>query len=496
MRTFCHYFSFAKQLSSMRPLITVVGATGTGKSKLAVDLASRFNGEIINGDAMQMYRGLPIITNQIPIEERNNIPHHLISCIELEEEPWRVGLFKSECLRLINDIHLRGKLPILVGGTHYYTQAVLFKDQLLGEGSDEFQVAGAHFVGEHGDSSTKWPILDAPTDIVLQKLREVDPVMADRWHPNDSRKIRRSLEIYFQTGRPASEIYAAQKQLKQGAPAHSSSTTDGGQLRFPTMIFWVHSEKETLTYRLEKRVDAMIQQGLMSEAQRMSDYIREKRSQCLDINMTRGVWVAIGFKELAPYFDALHCGSSSVEELEAVKQSCIESIKVATRQYAMSQVRFIRNKLWNSLKETGMIHRLYLLDSTNVDKWGQCITEPSELLTRLLLQEEPTPDPKSISELARTILGAREAQSQDSPASTPKCFTCDICCKTMANEEQWHIHLNGRSHKRAIKARTRGAERDEYIRRKREESSHVSQVQGHEDCESSDEQEPFSDLFR
>ncbi|KAG0160431.1 hypothetical protein PDIDSM_7960 [Penicillium digitatum] len=121
----------------MNPLIAVVGATGTGKSKLAVDLASRFNGEIINGDAMQMYCGLPIITNQIPIDERNGIPHHLLSCIDLDAEAWRIGLFKREALRVIDDIRTRGKVPILVGGTHYYTQAVLFKEQLVGEGVDD-----------------------------------------------------------------------------------------------------------------------------------------------------------------------------------------------------------------------------------------------------------------------------------------------------------------------------------------------------------------------
>lgn len=110
-----------------------------------MDLASRFNGEIINGDAMQMYRGLPIITNQIPVEERNGVPHHLISCVELDEQPWFVGRFRSESLRLIDDIHARGKTPVLVGGTHYYTQAVLFKDQLLGAGG------GGDCRGSHRD---------------------------------------------------------------------------------------------------------------------------------------------------------------------------------------------------------------------------------------------------------------------------------------------------------------------------------------------------------
>ncbi|KAE8351181.1 IPP transferase-domain-containing protein [Aspergillus coremiiformis] len=494
MRTFLHSFQlFASRPFSMGPLIAIVGATGTGKSKLAVDLASRFNGEIINGDAMQMYRGLPIITNQIPLDEQNGIPHHLISCIELEEEPWRVGLFKSECLRIIKEIHTRGKLPILVGGTHYYTQAVLFKDQLIGEGSDESQDASARSEGEAEDSSTKWPILDAPADVLLQKLREVDPAMAERWHPNDTRKIRRSLEIYFQTGRPASEIYAEQKCLKQAALATGDPIAGEGQLRFPTVVFWVHSEKDTLISRLDERVDVMIEQGLMSEAQRMSDYIREKKAQGASIDPTRGVWIAIGFKELAPYFEALHDSSLSEEELKVLGASCAESIKIATRQYAASQVKWIRNKLWNTLAETGMAHHLYLLDSTNVGEWGKYITEPSELITQALLKGESPPDPKSLSELARTVLGAKEAQSQKGPGSVAKCFTCDSCHKTMINEEQWNIHLNGRSHRRALRAMAKKAGREEFLQKREESTRGISCEKG---SVLSDDLSSLSNLFQ
>lgn len=245
---------------------------------------------------MQMYRGLPIITNQIPIEERNGIPHHLLSCVDIEAEAWRIGHFKKESLRLIDDIRSRGKLPILVGGTHYYTQAVLFKDQLVGEGAD-----GEKTFEDVPSTSEKWPILDSSPEVLMEKLKEVDPAMAERWHPKDGRKIRRSLEIYFQTGRKASEIYAEQKALKDEAV-----TKDTSLLRFEnTVIFWVHAEKEVLNARLAARVDTMIEQGLLAEAGKMSDYLQEQHSQGVQVDQTRGVWVSIGFKELAPYFAAI-----------------------------------------------------------------------------------------------------------------------------------------------------------------------------------------------
>ncbi|KAJ5545370.1 hypothetical protein N7535_006241 [Penicillium sp. DV-2018c] len=447
---------------TMNPLIAVVGATGTGKSKLAVDLASRFNGEIINGDAMQMYRGLPIITNQIPIEERNGIPHHLLSCIDLDTEAWRIGLFKREALRIIDDIRSRGKTPIMVGGTHYYTQAVLFKDQLVGEGVDD--EAEREQLTEFSSSSKKWPILDASPEILLEKLREVDPLMAARWHPRDGRKIRRSLEIYFQTGRPASEIYKEQFTQKRKA-----MDEEEGLLRFEnTLVFWVHADKEVLNARLDARVDDMVKQGLLAEAHKMSDYLAEKAAQGVEVDQTRGVWVSIGFKELAPYFKALREGTASEKEIEDLKVHSLELIRIATRQYGTSQVKWIRNKLWRALSEAGETRRLYLLDSSNVSDWKKCVTEPSENIVQQMLKNEPTPDPKSLSPLAETVFGAKEAQAQKRVQTDPigKCFTCDVCRKTMATEDQWHIHLNSHQHRRGLKSALKRTQRDEYLRKK------------------------------
>lgn len=424
---------------------------------------------------MQMYRGLPIITNQIPVEECNGIPHHLINCIDLEESPWRISRFRKECLRLIDDIHSRGKLPVLVGGTHYYTQSVLFQDQLVAKESDLSEEEVNSCPAEDVDSAVKWPILDAEPELVLQKLRKVDPIMAERWHPKDTRKIRRSLEIYFQTGKPASQVYAEQRQPKPAAARKDDSAAGAGQLRFNTMIFWVHSEKSTLQERLFKRVDAMVDQGLLSEASRMTDYIQKNEAQDIIVDQTRGVWISIGFKELAPYFDALKDSSKTEKELESIRQSCIESVKIATRQYATSQIKWIRNKLWNGLAEVGMTSRLYILDSTDVEDWTMRITEPSERLVEALLNDGPLPDPKSLSELARVTLDAKETQPLPSNQGATKCITCDICRKTMTNEEQWKVHMHSSAHKRALKSLARKGERAAYLRRQQESLENTEQ---------------------
>lgn len=482
----------------MEPLITIVGATGAGKSKvrraaqsryisvflimlvqLAVDLATRFNGEIINGDAMQMYRGLPVITNKIPLEERNGIPHHLIDFVGLDEEPWRISKFKSESLRLIKDIHSRGKLPILVGGTHYYTHWVLFNDMLVEEdyGDDDGRLDVQHDEDTERPATAKdWSILDAPAEVMLEKLREVDPTMAARWHPNETRKIRRSLEIYLKSGKRASEIYAEQhrqRQVNVGGNGDDREIPDAtsGQLRYQSLILWPHTERETLYGRLNARVETMLDQGLISEARSMSEYVRTKELSGNQVDLTRGVWVSIGFKEMEPFFAALRAGTSSEAELRALKQSCVESVKTSTRQYSAKQVKWIRNKLWTSLSEINATDRLYIFDSTNVEEWDKHVTVPSEEIVRAFLSHGRLPDPKSVSTLAKSTLGEFDKQKKSTassakqlPAIALKQMTCDLCHKTMTGQEQWEIHISSSHHKRALKSVARKARRDEYLR--------------------------------
>ncbi|KAH8689684.1 putative tRNA isopentenyltransferase [Talaromyces proteolyticus] len=461
----------------MNPLITVVGATGTGKSKLAVDLAKRFNGEIINGDAMQLYRGLPIITNKIPEEEREDIKHHLIDFIGLEEETWRIGTFRDECLRVIQDIHSRGKIPILVGGTSYYVQSVLFNDGLVDSGKEDSKQAPDedYNVRQEGQSESKdWPILDAPVETMLDKLREVDPIMADRWHIKEVRKIRRSLEIYLKTGRPASEIYAEQQRQRQAAINNVEGETTG-QLRYETLVFWMHAERETLYKRLDTRVEKMIEQGLVAEARSLFEY---KESQDTQLDETRGIWVSIGLKELEPYFKALRAGGSSEGQIEALKQTCVESVKTSTRQYSSRQTRWIRTKIWTALASLSATDRLYVLDATDPDAWDRCIREPAERVAQGFLGNSEIPEPESLSELARMTLedAKKSHEKQNQPATFSKQMTCEVCHKTMMGEEQWDIHVRGSAHRRVMKSAAKRAKRQEYLRNREMAEGTVDKV--------------------
>jgi tRNA dimethylallyltransferase len=473
MRIF-HALFARSQPAIMQPLITVVGATGTGKSKLAVDIAKRFNGEIINGDAMQLYRGLPIITNKIPVNEREGVPHHLIDFIGLEEEPWRIGKFKNECLRAIQDIHSRGKVPVLVGGTSYYVQSVLFNDALVGEGADDGSASllddqeQQHEEKGQGKEG-EWAILDGPVEAMLEKLREVDPIMANRWHMKEVRKIRRSLEIYLKTGRPASELYAEQMQQRQAA-INNVEGVAAGQLRYSTLIFWMHAEREKLYKRLDARVGNMLEQGLMSEAQSLFQYLKEQEAQGSQVDMTRGIWVSIGYKEMQPYLTALSTGDTNEKELETLKNTGIDSVKATTRQYSTKQVQWIRKKLWPALSDIGATDRLYILDGTDLEAWSSCVTEPTERIVQTFLSnaDNDLPEPKTLSPLAEETLKEREQNYTKGGATLPavalKQITCELCNRTMMGQEQWDIHVRAASHRRAIKAAARREERLEYFR--------------------------------
>ncbi|EGP90612.1 uncharacterized protein MYCGRDRAFT_35500 [Zymoseptoria tritici IPO323] len=429
------------RVAPRNPLIAIIGATGTGKSQLAVELAKRYNGEIINGDAMQLYAGLPIITNKITVEEQEGIPHHLLGCIGLHEQTWVVGTFVRNALKVIEEIRGRGRLPILVGGTHYYTQSLLFKDRL----AEKEEVADERDFVE--DTSDEYPILKESTEVLLEELTKVDPEMADRWHPNDRRKIQRSLEIYLQTGRKASEIYAEQRQ---GRKIDEAGQSDAGAfaMRFDTLLFWIHAENDTLRARLDKRVDKMLDQGLLREVETLNAFANAQAAQGTPVDETRGIWVSIGHKEFKTYSAALAAGMEDEKQLQKLKAEGLERTKIATRQYSKRQVRWIKIKLIDALAEAGSSDSLYLLDGTEVDKFDENVSRPATDLTKRFLEAGSMPEPSSLSSAAAELLGVQRDKdwTDDGQKWTKQhCAACNVTCVL---PEQWRQHIRSKAHKK------------------------------------------------
>ncbi|KAK3997514.1 mitochondrial tRNA dimethylallyltransferase [Cladorrhinum sp. PSN332] len=432
-------------IKKMRPLIIIYGSTGTGKSDLAVELARRFNGEVINADAMQMYKGLPVITNKISVDEQKGIQHHLLGNVELEEEPWFVTRFKREASNIISEIRARGKTPIVVGGSSYYLDSLLFDDKLVG---DPEQSTTENWTSTREELAEKYPVLAGPPDAMLAKLREVDPAMADRWHPNDVRKIRTSLEIYFGTGRRASDIYAEQRERKESKWASSCTTTRDPNLG-EVLLFWLYAQRDLLNERLDKRVDKMVESGLLSEVAGVHDYLQKRLSSGETVDMSKGIWQSIGFRQFEPYLRTLKETPDS-PSLTQLKEAGVEDTKTATRQYAKYQVRWMTTKTILALQEERLLGRFYLLDSSNVERWNEEVLAKGVELARKFLAEEELPKPVDVSETARQAL--IEALEKSGRKDTPCRKTCEICKKTVLTEELWQRHITSRKHAKAVQA--------------------------------------------
>lgn len=429
------------------PLIVVLGATGTGKSQLAVDLATRFNGEIINSDAMQMYNGLPIITNKITVDEQQGIPHHLLGFIALNEEPWVVGIFKNKASKIIQEIRSRGRLPIVVGGTHYYTQSLLFEDSLVSDKVDGEEEVPT-FLSDR-EISKKFPILDGPIEAMAERLREVDPIMADRWHPNDRRKIRRSLEIFLTTGKKASDIYAEQKEAKSSNS--TGNAADGSCHSISnTLLFWVHSDSDVLKKRLDNRVDKMLEAGLLDEVKSMNNFLHEQIESGIEVDHMRGIWVSIGWKEFQPYLAALEAGIASQEQLDAFYDLSIEQTKAATRQYAKRQTRWIRLKLMPALSGLNALDRLYILDGSDIGLWTNNVSSPAIEITETFLNGGNLRAPREISDIAEQFLVLEQPADSEELSIRQECEICNVVC---VREDQWQTHLKSRRHRSLVKKR-------------------------------------------
>ena len=222
----------------MRPLIAILGPTATGKSALGLAIAERFNGEIINCDSTAVYRGFDIGTDKVPMHERRGIPHHLIDIADPTDE-YTAAQFARDAAAVVDDIHARGKLPILVGGTGFYYRA-LTRGLFPGPGKDAVLRGRLERIADRKG-----------VEMLHRMVRRVDPESAVRIQPRDRKRLIRALEVYFQTGRPLTAhfedtVSPLSKDVQIGAIA----------LRMPAA--W-------LAERLARRVDEQFAAGLLDE---------------------------------------------------------------------------------------------------------------------------------------------------------------------------------------------------------------------------------------
>jgi tRNA dimethylallyltransferase len=283
-------------VDSNQKLLVIIGPTAVGKTNLSIEMAKRYDGEIISGDSMQIYRGMDIGTAKITEEEMQGIPHHLID-IKEPEESFSVAEFQLLVRAKINEIAKRGKLPIIVGGTGLYIQSVIYDYQFSDVPGDEaFRLKLEERAKQIGNEA------------LYKELQAVDPESAAQIHPNNVRRVIRALEIFHLTGKTMQDFQRKQQP----------------DLLYDTALVGLSMEREKLYDRINQRVDIMVEQGLLEEVKSL--YNQGLRN-CQSIQ-------AIGYKEIYDYLD----GSVPWEE-------AVEQLKQNSRRYAKRQLTWFRNKM-------------------------------------------------------------------------------------------------------------------------------------------------------
>ncbi|XP_052328847.1 tRNA dimethylallyltransferase [Oncorhynchus keta] len=416
----------ALKKSIVPPLVVILGATGTGKSKLAIEIGKRRQGEIISADSMQVYRGLDIITNKVTAEECAQCSHHMISFVDPLVSSYTVVDFRNKALALIEDVYSREKLPVIVGGTNYYIESLLWR-VLMDEGHEN------EGEGKKGGSLDRKAELEKLGGAELhRRLTEVDPEMASMLHPHDTRKIARSLQVHAETGVPHSHWLEEQRGQEGGDVL-------GGPLRYPDpCIFWLHADMEAIDERLDSRVDQMLLTGLIDELRDFHLRFNQQKIQDQSQDYQHGIFQSIGFKEFHEY---LTCPDETTQEVrETLRNQGVENLKMATRRYARKQNKWVRNRF---LKRPGdNVPAVYGLDVTDVSQWEETVLSPALLILDSLTKgERPTVEPMQVEGA-----GKRNKRSR---------HTCELCDKVIIGDLEWTAHLKSKKHHYHVRKRSK-----------------------------------------
>ena len=283
-------------------VICIVGPTASGKTSISVELAKKLNGEIISADSMQIYKKLNIATAKVTKEEMQNIKHHIIDICDVTDN-FSVADFKNMCYDKIDEILKRKKVPIIAGGTGLYISSVVYNMDFKEENIDnEFRESLYNLAKEKSNQ------------YVHDILKDIDPESAKLIHPNNLKRVVRAIEMAKNTKKTKSEHMKDEQKRIQNENS-----------KYNFLIFYIDHDKELLYDRINKRVDIMVDQGVVDEAKMVYDMKLDRNSTCMQ---------AIGYKEFFPYFEG-----------EITLEQAIEDLKKDTRKYAKRQKTWFKNKL-------------------------------------------------------------------------------------------------------------------------------------------------------
>ena len=280
-----------------KPLIILTGPTAVGKTKASIGLAKALNGEIISADSMQVYKHMDIGSAKIRPEEMDGVKHYLVDVLEPDEE-FHVVRFQQMAKDALNEIYAKGKVPIVVGGTGFYIQALLYDIDFTENNEDtSYRTELENLAAEKG------------VDFVHDMLREVDPASADAIHANNLKRVIRALEFYKQTGEKISEHN--EKERAKESP-------------YEFCYFVLNDDRDRLYQRIDLRIDQMVEEGLLEEVSALKD-----KGYTKDMVSMQG----LGYKEILDYLN----GECTFEE-------AIYILKRDTRHFAKRQLTWFRRE--------------------------------------------------------------------------------------------------------------------------------------------------------
>lgn len=279
------------------PLIILTGPTAVGKTKASIGLAKAINASIISADSIQVYKYMDIGSAKITKEEMDGVTHYLVDCLD-PRDPFDITIFQRMAKDAIAEIRAQGKIPMIVGGTGFYIQSVLYDIQFESEDEDtafrEELYAFAESNGAHA---------------LHKKLQEIDPVSAEMIHENNVKRVARAIEFYEKTGMKISEHNAAQRE--HSSPYHFA-------------YYVLNDDRDKLYDRIEKRIDIMVKEGLIDEVRRLKEMGYERGLVSMQ---------GLGYKEIYAYLE----GEISLEE-------AIRILKRDTRHFAKRQLTWFRRE--------------------------------------------------------------------------------------------------------------------------------------------------------
>lgn len=280
----------------MEKVLIIVGPTASGKTKLSIEAAKKFDGEIISADSMQIYKYMNIGTAKPSLEEREGIPHHLIDIVEPNEK-FSVAEFKERAEVCIKEILQKRKLPIIVGGTGLYINSLINTFDFMNTNENpEFRQKLEEEAQKFGNK------------VLYDRLKKIDPEVCKRIHLNDLKRIIRALEIYEVTGKNITENQKSAKEISK---------------KYDYIIVGLNTDREKLYERINLRVDIMLKEGLLEEVRNIQDRLKDEgKTTSLQ---------AIGYKEIIEAFE----GEITLEE-------AIEKVKKESRNYAKRQLTWFR----------------------------------------------------------------------------------------------------------------------------------------------------------